>query len=194
MIFQSTLPARGATFGDALFELPQVHFNPRSPHGERQEFLDETYDYKPVNFNPRSPHGERPLLLIVGMRHENFNPRSPHGERLLADQVVTRTKVAFQSTLPARGATLEKFAPGFVFHFNPRSPHGERRAPYITNGRAFTISIHAPRTGSDVRRNPQKLARLISIHAPRTGSDCDNGECPGSGRYFNPRSPHGERH
>ena len=129
MIFQSTLPARGATFGDALFELPQVHFNPRSPHGERQEFLDETYDYKPVNFNPRSPHGERPLLLIVGMRHENFNPRSPHGERLAGIDDMRKT---------------------------------------------LEISIHAPRTGSDVptKSAEAKAQQAISIHAPRTGSDC----------------------
>ncbi len=54
--------------------------------------------------------------------------------------------------------------------FNPRSPHGERR-----HDRAdcdlWTISIHAPRTGSDTV--------IVYISA----DDCD----------FNPRSPHGER-
>ena len=34
------------------------------------------------------------------------------------------------------------------------------------------ISIHAPRTGSDLQRTRQASAVLmISIHAPRTGSD-----------------------
>ena len=56
------------------------------------------------------------------------------------------------------------------------------------------ISIHAPRTGSDVEVRLQ-LAHFIriSIHAPRTGSDasCQRpARCP---PHFNPRSPHGER-
>ena len=34
----------------------------------------------------------------------------------------------------------------------------------------------------------------ISIHAPRTGSDARQPGHSGGLRYFNPRSPHGERH
>ena len=79
-------------------------------------------------------------------------------------------------------------------HFNPRSPHGERRAQFERADGHLTISIHAPRTGSDyasliastccfvfqstlpargATRNWQSLCRdcHISIHAPRTGSD-----------------------
>ena len=33
------------------------------------------------------------------------------------------------------------------------------------------ISIHAPRTGSDESAMDKLLAKTISIHAPRTGSD-----------------------
>ena len=33
--------------------------------------------------------------------------------------------------------------------FNPRSPHGERRKYNERHAIDFTISIHAPRTGSD---------------------------------------------
>ena len=36
---------------------------------------------------------------------------------------------------------------------------------------AILISIHAPRTGSDVDHTPEINQKLISIHAPRTGSD-----------------------
>ena len=56
----------------------------------------------------------------------DFNPRSPHGERLATDEERAATE-AFQSTLPARGATR-----GRIFKLYPRK-----------------ISIHAPRTGSD---------------------------------------------
>ena len=102
-------------------------------------------------------------------------------------------------------------------HFNPRSPHGERHSVHRQAGQQQgNISIHAPRTGSD-RGLRHKVAMLgISIHAPRTGSDAVSemvrvltGEfqstLPARGatrpcksatqrrRYFNPRSPHGER-
>ena len=77
----------------------------------------------------------------------------------------------FQSTLPARGATAVFRA----FHAVP------------------LISIHAPRTGSDLQRLGQLNRPTISIHAPRTGSDkrCWKDCC--SPANFNPRSPHGER-
>ena len=55
------------------------------------------------------------------------------------------------------------------------------------------ISIHAPRTGSDIKKGEYEFDFDISIHAPRTGSDCSR--CRFFARYwhFNPRSPHGER-
>ena len=34
-LFQSTLPARGATLSSAFSRIMLTHFNPRSPHGER---------------------------------------------------------------------------------------------------------------------------------------------------------------
>ena len=57
----------------------------------------------------------------------------------------------FQSTLPARGATCFHVYCDTLFH---------------------VISIHAPRTGSDIANflQPFQVFR-ISIHAPRTGSD-----------------------
>ena len=56
----------------------------------------------------------------------------------------------FQSTLPARGATNVQ--------------------PLLLGDK--TISIHAPRTGSDFARYKMYcMLPAISIHAPRTGSD-----------------------
>ena len=125
-LFQSTLPARGAT--------PFIHHH-------RKDGID---------FNPRSPHGERPVPGAgSAARKSHFNPRSPHGERLNRFGNCPRIN-AFQSTLPARGATtsVESLAMNIIFqstlpargatrieihalvtlgYFNPRSPHGERR-------------------------------------------------------------------
>ena len=84
------------------------------------------------NFNPRSPHGERPFPLPAGTSAAyHFNPRSPHGERRYITRASGKSPKIFQSTLPARGATLS-----FGVHrqntnyFNPRSPHGERLDAY----------------------------------------------------------------
>ena len=122
----------------------------------------------------------------------DFNPRSPHGERL-----------------DAEGAAAPPV------DFNPRSPHGERLRRRRHASLRRSISIHAPRTGSDAVQASLRGKRLISIHAPRTGSDCPQRRFPRSlpisihaprtgsdpnpricqklREDFNPRSPHGER-
>ena len=123
--FQSTLPVRGATGACAAARLRLMHFNPRSPCGERRRTHP---DYS---------------------RHRDFNPRSPCGERP-KKWVRWAKRYIFQSTLPVRGATIlssKKFAlvkisihapragsdQGGVCvmvdaeDFNPRSPCGERR-------------------------------------------------------------------
>ena len=56
----------------------------------------------------------------------------------------------FQSTLPARGATATvSSTQPIALYFNPRSPHGERLRAADHDGEPRDISIHAPRTGSD---------------------------------------------
>ena len=58
----------------------------------------------------------------------------------------------------------------------------------------ISISIHAPRAGSDrAMYNEYKAKRRISIHAPRAGSDPDEFGALLLNIYFNPRSPCGER-
>ena len=59
---------------------------------------------------------------------------------------------------------------------------------------SFLISIHAPRTGSDVDLvTLDAEVQCISIHAPRTGSDHSCFAFNVASSNFNPRSPHGER-
>ena len=99
----------------------------------------------------------------------------------------------FQSTLPVRGATLASGTRTYAaYYFNPRSPYGERRGT-ANHRRNPAISIHAPRTGSDSWDSDNDDILKISIHAPRTGSDNMTGQAPTLSRYFNPRSPYGER-
>ena len=189
-------PRTGSDETNKPIQMALAHFNPRSPHGERQDFIDSLlmqcgisihaprtgsdrfhrFSIDAVrNFNPRSPHGERPGKNRRETRRIYFNPRSPHGERpnsanntssgstfqsTLPARGATRVLLdtcdpihQFQSTLPARGATRSawRLLPP-AWYFNPRSPHGERRANCPGIRQCRSISIHAPRTGSDTTR------------------------------------------
>ena len=78
----------------------------------------------------------------------------------------------FLSTLPARGATLDRLAQvGDAANFYPRSPRGERRVDHPPAAVQPLISIHAPREGSDLQVDELTAGVDISIHAPREGSD-----------------------
>ena len=146
VIFQSTLPARGATFSF-----------------RRVAQLD-------LDFNPRSPHGERLPPTCARNLWRNFNPRSPHGER--QDRAFLNRRIEISIHAPRTGSDFRRSVKGFPpKYFNPRSPHGERRRQEPLGTVCPEISIHAPSTGSDRWDRPKTSGKGISIHAPRTGSD-----------------------
>ena len=152
MLFQSTLPARGATFLSHHRQLSGLYISIHAPrtgsdrgHGARGA--------ERAHFNPRSPHGERQKQMRVNFTQVDFNPRSPHGERQPA-AARSPAPAGFQSTLPARGATRQDLGnAGIGKDFNPRSPHGERLDCHHPARSIGRISIHAPRTGSDFSGN-----------------------------------------
>ena len=124
-------------------------------------------------------------------------PISIHAPREGSDIFIfllLRLLFGFQSTLPARGATLPKAGCRMRgSYFNPRSPRGERLPPMIHGSINIRISIHAPREGSDDSASSKVFSISISIHAPREGSDQITYFYSRVCRYFNPRSPRGER-
>ena len=191
-LFQSTLPARGAT----------------------PLFFQHLHRHR--DFNPRSPHGERPNYVLTLVEACAFQSTLPARGATLLEGNPGKQKL-FQSTLPARGATLAADVEGFanlisihaprtgsdVFadahgritaHFNPRSPHGERHGVLGYSPIAFEFQSTLPARGAtaastvstSVTRTFQSTlpargatggiqhfvpAIAISIHAPRTGSD-----------------------
>ena len=190
--FQSTLPARGATLAITMRTFRACYFNPRSPHGER---LHSPHVCRAaIRFQSTLPARGATLptgWTVRGQRY--FNPRSPHGERPQSRANPQRCW-KFQSTLPARGATLLT-----------RQSAG-----------ASVISIHAPRTGSDLPPssawNPNNLFQstlpargattsrmrkncyfLFQSTLPARGATDSGIRADGVGGNFNPRSPHGER-
>ncbi len=122
------------------------------------------------DFNPRSPCGERPIDYDDLQTLRNFNPRSPCGERRERPRMEGR-EMAFQSTLPMRGATLAEEVDKVVAGFQSTLP---------MRGATFLLVAH-----------PNFL--LISIHAPHAGSDIFNVAGKPLPFNFNPRSPCGER-
>ena len=146
--FQPTLPARGATRRTRTFVLPMIHFNPRSPHGERL-FNARRRSPDWAYFNPRSPHGERPSPAI------SPSASSP-----------------FQPTLPARGATIVA-AVGFLHKvISTHAPRTGSDAPPMTSVSPPSVfQPTLPARGATAITRAAKHNVSISTHAPRTGSD-----------------------
>ena len=168
--FQSTLPARGATryhFFRRLSNVISIH----APRTGSDYIHRRTFE-RTANFNPRSPHGERRNACSNFHRPHCISihaPRTGSDESLIFAELVV---LAFQSTLPARGATCVDVPESLIFAI---SIHAPRTGSDVISGEhnriILSISIHAPRTGSDVISYTPSVPAIISIHAPRTGSD-----------------------
>ena len=122
--FQSTPPARGATpEAEALALARRISIHaPREGSDTKSQYISPGLSH----FNPRPPRGERLYIVTTKTSYRNFNPRPPRGERLFGLWLF-RLPWLFQSTPPARGATK------LVLRMLP----------------ILSISIHAPREGSD---------------------------------------------
>ena len=102
-----------------------------------------------LHFNPRSPHGERPRLTSAGRGTGRFQSTLPaRGATQASRAGVPKSAISIHA--PRTGSD-EVGGENVTVHddFNPRSPHGERLLPGATVRRLPKISIHAPRTGSD---------------------------------------------
>ena len=124
----------------------------------------------------------------------NFNPRPPRGGRP-ARASSLKPSVVFQSTPPARGATLIPPRVELLFRisihapreggdldvralkssihsiFQSTPPARGATAGHQTAARTRPISIHAPREGGDYHTTLFPAMQGISIHAPREGGD-----------------------
>ena len=169
-IFQSTPPARGATARHTPCACYACHFNPRPPRGGRP--LYSRPRKAPAIFQSTPPRGGATLLIIlvphqsgisihapreggdkpilyVSIANAYFNPRPPRGGRLTS-RCTAGTANRFQSTPPARGATI------FQNRYSPL---------------CLQISIHAPREGGDaVRTKSCVCSRSFQSTPPARGA------------------------
>ena len=168
-VFQSTLPARGATAPAGCSGGSGWYFNPRSPHGERPTSSWAMAAHK--RFQSTLPARGATGQAAAYFRDDRISIHAPrtgsdrnmavraYPEKIFQSTLPARgatrsatrssSSLTFQSTLPARGATVCR-APNRAgtADFNPRSLHGERHI-YLPLSIVQPISIHAPCTGSD---------------------------------------------
>ena len=212
------------------------YFNPRPPRGGATRRLDTKLRLH-RDFNPRpreggdvrtyegstsnciSIHAPReggdvtPTCWITGT--SDFNPRPPRGGRPLVS-MVPPSKLVFQSTPPARGATAGHYltVPAQVIsihapreggdmgasrsaralkNFNPRPPRGGRQDCLVPCPCPAYFNPRPPRGGRLIFASHLCMGHFISIHAPREGGD--GVDLPNAVllRYFNPRPPRGGR-
>ena len=123
--FQSTLPAWGATKPRADY-FPDLNISIHAPRmGSDNNVVLQVP--RRQNFNPRSPHGERPHVQAAYFLKWLISIHAPRMGSDYLDSGVSQQDKAFQSTLPAWGATTcTRAITCLTKNFNPRSPHGER--------------------------------------------------------------------
>ena len=192
------------------------NFYPRSPRGERQlaaMMVSSFYLY----FYPRSPRGERPVARGLRVFYHRISIHAPReGSDICLRYCASPSTISIHAPREGSDPGHPHFG-GQHPDFYPRSPRGERRPPARTTssgsiflstlpargatswlggaGADATISIHAPREGSD---RPGQLRRSGKRHfyprSPRGERPGPQDDAPAGGKNFYPRSPRGERH
>ena len=102
-----------------------------------------------IHFNPRSPCGERQILDYNDITIALFQSTLPVWG---ATGYSAPTSKSFAISIHAPRVGSDPLQAGklpAVPYFNPRSPCGERRLLTYSDEAHFLISIHAPRVGSD---------------------------------------------
>ena len=102
-------------------------------------------------------------------------------------------RMIFQSTLPAGGATLLCILMTMIFIFQSTLPAGGATNSGFMAAQQAKFQSTLPAGGATYQFFASGLSDSISIHAPRRGSDRKQFRSCKDASYFNPRSPQGER-
>ena len=96
-------PREGSDHHKGVDNIVHWNFNPRSPRGERH--LRISGHLSAQDFNPRSPRGERRNVLLIPVDGKFISIHAPREGSDFPSGLAIYAMLAFQSTLPARGAT-----------------------------------------------------------------------------------------
>ena len=191
--FQSTLPLAGSDGEWVEWEGWTKYFNPRSPCGERRPAVGDLGHVAAISIHaPLAGSDSASAMRVTAALAFQSTLPLRGATTVLASSMAS---LVFQSTLPLRGATpWARAGASARRNFNPRSPCGERRR---CRSLPQARSNFNPRSPCGER--PAGLAAMtkrsfISIHAPLAGSDRAGPSRDSACSDFNPRSPCGERH
>ena len=147
-VFQSTLPARGATTSDSSGLSRRSLFQSTLPARGATPNINDDGGFSGY-FNPRSPRGERPMPAYTSPPPELFQSTLPaRGATDGVKKLTYSPEISIHA--PREGSDVAVLYAGTAYgHFNPRSPRGERPDLQPSKTAAQLISIHAPREGSD---------------------------------------------
>ncbi len=159
--------------------------------------------------------GGDPVSAQYQQQTPNFNPRPPRGGRHSKNSSFC-ARLVFQSTPPARGATIQSRtaeSTGSIsihapreggdysmlrshrrgYYFNPRPPRGGRPQSLMLYNLQYQFQSTPPARGATQMSCTFLLLKVISIHAPREGGDRCRQAHPAFAFHFNPRPPRGGR-
>ena len=168
-LFQSTLPARGAT--------------PACPARTRNPIFQSTLPAR----------GATHIVLHVVQMPRPFQSTLPARGATAIQRADGRLR-CISIHAPREGSDCPAHPPERpVPDFNPRSPRGERPARLSGSTGRTNCNPRSPRGERRQGRVLFVVVPVISIHAPREGSDGYCARSDGHCEDFNPRSPRGER-
>ena len=134
------------------------------------------------------------MLSLPVLLYTQISIHAPRTGSDTAPHQQTRRHPAFQSTLPARGATCATaFSIVLTVYFNPRSPHGERRAVLSQNRVRPVFQSTLPARGATQRPARAASRQQFQPTLPARGATLEGDSRDRGPGHFNPRSPHGER-
>ena len=130
------------------------YFNPRSPHGERPAHQSEDDDKPHISIHAPAWGATSPAFTSAPAS-TYFNPRS----RMGSDRLLTIVKIFIGISIHA-------------------PPHGERQATQANTTYNNSFQSTPPAWGATTLKSRIRGNHTISIHAPRMGSDCQSGHVP----------------
>ena len=191
-IFQSTPPARGGDHRPGRRGRRQRIFQSTPP--ARGATVTRGYITQDEYISIHAPReGGDHVCARVNSGRGYFNPRPPRGGRR-GSGPAWRTGGGFQSTPPARGATVLAAIVHAMERISIHAPREGGDCLRPSRGRRRTyFNPRPPRGGRRTAEHRREAYRTISIHAPREGGDRSWWRTACWALYFNPRPPRGGR-
>ena len=208
-------PRMGSDLGSRTMEVRTLDFNPRSPDGERRAWPPRPCSRRPFQstlpgwgattstpmmpldklFQSTLPGWGATPIVARDVAHVQFQSTLPGWGATRHIATAERNIMLFQSTLPGWGATPSSQTTAVVFHVFQSTLPGWG-ATHLSEDYypIYDISIHAPRMGSDFGTPSQRTVDCrFQSTLPGWGATPDCWPTWAYPRYFNPRSPDGER-